>query len=141
MNLLELEEVNRGVRLYEELKKLPLTKREKEVIVQNIWIRTDDFSVKQLINKEVEAEEEEDKREVFTQNNSGVLYYYLVVSESDYFATDSEAKIKEKWDLSKRMVLCYWVNHSLRVFIQKKGSRVYSSYQKNIARIKGIKLD
>ena len=63
MNLLELEEVNRGVRLYEELKKLPLTKREKEVIVQNIWIRTDDFSVKQLINKEVEAEEEEDKSE------------------------------------------------------------------------------
>ena len=143
MNILELEEINRGVKLYEELKKLPLTKREKEVIVRSIFLgEIKDFEVKCFdISEKTEDKIKEKDKTVFTPKNSHVLYYYLVISEDGYFTADSVENIKWRWDLSKRMILCSWVNNSLRVFIQNKGNKEYSSYQRNIARIKGIKLD
>lgn len=141
MKLETFERINRGVRLYEELKKLPLTKREREIIVRSTWTLSEDFSVKVIDRNELKIEIEEGQREIFTKESSNVLYYYLIVSEDGYIVTDTEKKVKENWDLSKRMILCEWVNHTLRVFIQNKKNRVYSSYQKNIARIMGVKLD
>lgn len=68
MNILELEEINKGVRVYEELKKLPLTKREKEIIVRSIFLgEIEDFEVKGFdISEKTEDKIKEKDKTVFT---------------------------------------------------------------------------
>lgn len=145
MNKLELERINKGVLLYEKLKELPLTKKEKELFFTELALldkdvnETKDFK----ITKELPGYCYNNYKRVYCRKGEGWERFLLITDGTAKTYDDVHELIKriDNLPLEQRYVVIYWEKEEgCKLCIHEREEKVYSSHQKNMARILGIEL-
>lgn len=142
MNKLGLEKINKGVELYEKLKKLPLTKRERELFFSGLDLL--DCNVENVEEIEITKEYPDYRKcnRVYRHKEEGSWRKFLLITEeSDFLLTSEELRRKVDTNpFSQRYIIVYWENEKCKIYVHEKEEMTYSSYQRNMARILGIEL-